>query len=420
MVRSIALVDGNNFYVSCERVFRPDLENKPVVVLSNNDGCAVARSNEVKALGIKMGSPWFQMRHLAKQHGIVALSSNYALYADMSNRMMNVLSTFSPIQEVYSIDECFLELTGFDDIRERAYDIRRTVGQYVGLPVCVGIGPSKTLAKLANHVAKKHPRSKGVFDFNVLNDRQQESVLSSIEINEVWGIGRKLTASLNAEGVMNVLQLREADLKSMRARYGVVMEKTISELRGISCIDIQETEQPKKQIISSRSFGQTVTEIEDLQDALSHFITNAALKLRQQNSVAGILQVFIMTDRFRKDHPQYSPAISLPLPVPTCNTTLLSKWAAVGLKQIFKTGFRYKKAGVILSEISDQAIQQADLFSSPDEQTDLMETIDSINGRFGKGAIKLAEDGSRMRWAMRQEKKSPGYTTDWNEIAICK
>jgi DNA polymerase V len=420
MVRSIALVDGNNFYVSCERVFRPDLENKPVVVLSNNDGCAVARSNEVKALGIKMGSPWFQMRHLAKQHGIVALSSNYALYADMSNRMMNVLSTFSPIQEVYSIDECFLELTGFDDIRERAYDIRRTVGQYVGLPVCVGIGPSKTLAKLANHVAKKHPRSKGVFDFNVLNDRQQESVLSSIEINEVWGIGRKLTASLNAEGVMNVLQLREADLKSMRARYGVVMEKTISELRGISCIDIQETEQPKKQIISSRSFGQTVTEIEDLQDALSHFITNAALKLRQQNSVAGILQVFIMTDRFRKDHPQYSPAISLPLPVPTCNTTLLSQWAAIGLKQIFKTGFRYKKAGVILSEISDQAIQQPDLFSSADEQSDLMETIDSINGRFGKGAIKLAEDGSRMRWAMRQEKKSPGYTTDWDEIAICK
>ena len=420
MVRSIALVDGNNFYVSCERVFRPDLENKPVVVLSNNDGCAVARSNEVKALGIKMGSPWFQMRHLAKQHGIVALSSNYALYADMSNRMMNVLSTFSPIQEVYSIDECFLELTGFDDIRERAYDIRRTVGQYVGLPVCVGIGPSKTLAKLANHVAKKHPRSKGVFDFNALNDRQQESVLSSIEINEVWGIGRKLTASLNAEGVMNVLQLREADLKSMRARYGVVMEKTISELRGISCIDIQEAEQPKKQIISSRSFGQTVTEIEDLQDALSHFITNAALKLRQQNSVAGILQVFIMTDRFRKDHPQYSPAISLPLPVPTCNTTLLSQWAAVGLKQIYKSGFRYKKAGVILSEISDQAIQQPDLFSSADEQSDLMETIDSINGRFGKGAIKLAEDGSRMRWAMRQETKSPGYTTDWDEIAICK
>ncbi len=419
MVRSIALVDGNNFYVSCERVFRPDLENKPVVVLSNNDGCAVARSNEVKALGIKMGSPWFQMRHLAKQHGIVALSSNYALYADMSNRMMNVLSTFSPIQEVYSIDECFLELTGFDDIRERAYDIRRTVGQYVGLPVCIGIGPSKTLAKLANHVAKKHPRSKGVFDFNALNDRQQESVLSSIEINEVWGIGRKLTASLNADGVMNVLQLREADLKSMRARYGVVMEKTISELRGVSCIDIQETEQPKKQIISSRSFGQTVTEIEDLQDALSHFITNAALKLRHQNSVAGILQVFIMTDRFRKDHPQYSPAISLPLPVPTCNTTLLSQWAAVGLKQIYKSGFRYKKAGVILSEISDQAIQQPDLFSSPDEQSDLMETIDSINGRFGKGAIKLAEDGSRMRWAMRQEKKSPGYTTDWDEIATC-
>jgi len=419
MVQSIALIDCNNFYVSCERVFRPDLENKPVVVLSNNDGCAVARSDEVKALGVKMGDPWFNMKDLAKRHNITALSSNYALYADMSNRVMSILSEFSPKQEVYSIDECFLDMSGMADSRKIAYDMRQKIGQCLGIPVCVGIGPTKTLAKLANHVSKKHPRSKGVFDYNLLNDRQQQSVLNSLDVGEVWGIGRKLSASLQEDGIHTVLRLRDAEPRTMRTKYGVVMEKIIAELRGTSCIDIQEVEPPKKQIISSRSFGNTVTEIDDLEDALAHFITTAALKLRRQASIAGILQVFIMTDRFREDQPQYNPSISLPLPIATADTIELNQWAIIGLQAIFRTGYRYKKAGVILSDISNQCIVQTDLFASAQSNSELIQVMDELNNRFGKGTLKLSKDGSTKNWAMRQENKSPGYTTDWDGVASC-
>jgi DNA polymerase V len=420
MVRSLALVDCNNFYVSCERVFRPDLDGKPVVVLSNNDGCVVARSNEVKALGVKMGEPWFKMKQLAAQHGIVAFSSNYALYADMSNRVMSMLAQFSPVQEIYSIDECFLDLTGFNDIRSRAYDIRRTILQCVGITVCVGIGPTKTLSKLGNHIAKKHPRSKGVFDYNQLDARQQASVLGNLQVNDVWGIGRRLTQSLNAQGVATVLQLRDADIASMRSKYGVVMAKSIRELRGEACIEIEEVTPAKQQIISSRSFGQPVTEIADLQDAIAHFITNAALKLRKQDSIAGLLQVFIMTDRFRDDRPQYNPSYSLPLPMATDDTMTLHHWACKGLDAIFKTGHQYKKAGVILGDIAHKSIVQTDLFESTPETTELMLTMDSLNRRFGKGAIRLSQDGSKRPWAMRQDRKSPEYTTNWDEMAVCR
>jgi DNA polymerase V len=417
--RSIALVDCNNFYVSCERVFRPDLEGKPVVVLSNNDGCVVARSNEVKALGVKMAEPWFKLKDLAKRHGIIAFSSNYALYADMSNRVMTMLSQFSPIQEIYSIDECFLDLTGFDDIRSRAYEIRRAVLQCLGITVCVGIGTTKTLAKLANHVAKKHPRSKGVFDYNRLDERQKSSILGQLEVKEVWGIGRKLSKSLNAQGIETVVQLRDADAASMRRRYGVVMEKTIKELRGDSCIEIEDVTPARQQIMSSRSFGQPVTELADLQDAVAHFMTNAALKLRQQNSVAGMVQVFIMTDRFREDRPQYNPSFSLPLPMATDDTMALNRWAAKGLGAIFKPGYQYKKAGVMLSEIGHKSVVQSDMFETSQETPELMLAMDGLNRRFGKGTIKLSQDGSKRSWAMRQDQKSPDYTTNWDELPRC-
>jgi DNA polymerase V len=419
MQQSIALVDCNNFYVSCERVFRPDLENKPVVVLSNNDGCVVARSGEVKALGINMGEPWFKIRDAARRHGIIAFSSNYALYADMSNRVMNVLSAFSPHQEVYSIDESFLDLTGFADVRGHAREIRKTVRRHLGIPVCVGIGPTKTLSKLANHVAKKHPRSEGVFDYNVLTGSQRQSVLKNIGVNDVWGIGKKLSASLHAQGIETVLQLRDANAKGMRAKHGVVMERIIAELNGISCIGVTDIDPPKKQIVSSRSFGQTVEDIDDLKDAIAHFVTNAALKLRAQGSVAGIVQVFIMTDRFRNDQPQYNPSMSLPIPVPTDDSLLISQWAGRGLDAIFRKGYFYKKAGVILSEISDKSLAQTDMFA-PIRKPELMHAMDSVNARFGKGALRLSQDGSRRSWSMRQENRSPEYTTRWDEVAVCR
>jgi len=332
---------------------------------------------------------------------------------------MNVLSAFSPHQEVYSIDESFLDLTGFADVRGHAREIRKTVRRHLGIPVCVGIGPTKTLSKLANHVAKKHPRSEGVFDYNVLTGSQRQSVLKNIGVNDVWGIGKKLSASLHAQGIETVLQLRDANAKGMRAKHGVVMERIIAELNGISCIGVTDIDPPKKQIVSSRSFGQTVEDIDDLKDAIAHFVTNAALKLRAQGSVAGIVQVFIMTDRFRNDQPQYNPSMSLPIPVPTDDSLLISQWAGRGLDAIFRKGYFYKKAGVILSEISDKSLAQTDMFA-PIRKPELMHAMDSVNARFGKGALRLSQDGSRRSWSMRQENRSPEYTTRWDEVAVCR
>jgi DNA polymerase V len=418
-VNSIALVDCNNFFVSCERVFRPDLQNKPVVVLSNNDGNVISRSNEAKALGVKMGVPLFKIRDLVRQHQIKVFSSNYALYADMSNRVMAILSEYSPTQEIYSVDESFLNLTGFNDIRERSKAIRERVFRDTNIPVCIGLGRSKTLAKLSNFVAKRHPKSFGVFNINLLSPAQVNSVLTNIPTEEIWGIGRKLTASLNEFGIDTVLQLRDADVASMRKRFGLVMEKTIRELRGESCIDMEDVAPAKKQIISSRSFGQLVSEIEDLQDALAHFVSNAAKKLRDQHSIAGMMHVFIMTDRFREDRPQHCPSISIPMTTPTANIMTLQQWAVTGLKSIFKSGYQYKKAGVMLSEITHESTFQGDLFAPEPEDPTIMRVIDAMNKRYGKGTVKLSQDGSRQTWKMRQEHKSPAYTTDWDELPKC-
>jgi DNA polymerase V len=420
-MRAIALVDCNNFYVSCERVFRPDLQNKPVVVLSNNDGCVVSRSNEAKALGIKMGVPLFQIREQVKQHGIHVFSSNYVLYADMSQRVMTLLRDFAPEQEVYSIDESFLELSGLDDTAERMLTMRQQILRCTGIPVCVGVGASKTLAKLANFVAKRHPRSRGVFDFNRLNSSQLDSVLRNIPVEEIWGIGRKLSASLEALGICYALQLRDADTPSLRQRFGVVMEKTIRELRGEACIEFEEIAPAKQQIINSRSFGHKVTELADLEDALSHFISNAAKKLRDQKSVASMLQIFILTDRFRQDQEQYSPHLAIPLITPSANTITLQSYAMQGLRSIYRTGYQYKKAGVILSDITPASRYQGDLFAPATKKNNpqLMQTLDNINQRYGKGSLKLSRDGSRQTWKMRQENKSPEYTTNWAELPVC-
>ena len=417
---TIALIDVNNFYVSAERVLNPKLEGVPVVVLSNNDGCAVARSAEVKALGVKMGEPWFKLKDLARKHGIIALSSNYALYADMSNRVMSVLHDFSPRQEVYSIDECFLDMEGMPgDLTVTGQTIRHRIKQWVGLPVCVGIASTKTLAKLANHVAKKRPQYDGVCNFKTMSAEQIDDILASIEIGEVWGIGRKLTAQLQAGGVLTVKQLRDFDVTRLRKRFGVVMERTVRELRGESCLEMVDVTPAKQQIISSRSFGRYVTDIKELEEAVSTYMSRAAEKLRRQHLVAATAYVYIRTNPHKEGEPQYSPGMMVALPQATNDTRELVNAVLVCLRRIYREEFRYQKAGVMLSDITPDNIYQGDLFtvrSTSPRDTRLMSTLDQINLRMGKSAIKLGSDGVGQSWKMKTGNKSPAYTTQWDEL----
>ena len=285
MSHDIALVDGNNFYVSCERAFNPALEQRPVVVLSNNDGCVVSRSNEAKALGIKMGVPYFEVKHLTKSHGLIWLSSNYTLYGDMSARMMSILGAFAPEQEIYSIDECFLDFTGMvvDQIA-RGRKMRATVRQYIGIQTCVGIGPSKTMAKLANHIAKKQPQFRGVFAWSALTATEQDAMMAGLEVGEVWGIGRRLNAQLDNLGIRSALDLKQADPAAMRRRFSVVMERTIAELNGVACLDLEDVAPRKEQIMCSRSFGRPVTDLADLKEAVMSYTVRAAARMREQSS----------------------------------------------------------------------------------------------------------------------------------------
>jgi DNA polymerase V len=417
MTRQIALVDCNNFYVSCERLFRPDLKNTPVVVLSNNDGCVVSRSNEAKAIGIKMGQPWFECKQLAEEHGILALSSNYALYADLSNRVMSILAEYSHRTEVYSIDECFVDLTGMAKLRDTSYQVRERVLQWTGLPVCVGIGPTKTLAKLANHVAKKHPRSRGVFNYNDLTDAQQTKLLSQITVDEVWGVGRRLTKRLSVHGITTVQDLRTAHTPTLRAEFGVAMEKTQRELQGTACIELEDHVPDKQQIISSRSFGKPVTSLPVLQDALSVFAATACEKLRAQNSHAALAQVFLMTNRFKPDLPQYNPSMAVPLPMPTNDSLVINRWVQHVAELLWRDGYQYKKAGIMLGDILPVQVLQTDLLEPVETSaTKLMQAIDGLNSRYGRGTIKVSTGGLRDEWAMRQERKSPNYTTQWDAV----
>lgn len=419
--RHIALIDVNNFYVSCERVFNPKLAGKPVVVLSNNDGCAVARSNEVKALGIPMGAPWFKMKDLAKQHGIIALSSNYALYADMSNRVMSILRGFSPDQEVYSIDESFLDLTGFQsrDLIQYGQQMRRRILKWTGLPVCVGIGSTKTLAKLANHCAKKRPVFNGVCNFNAMSHLELEQILSELPVGEIWGVGGKLAPKLEALGFKSVLDLKRANPEILRRQFSVVMEKTIRELNGTVCMELEDAPPPRKQILSSRSFGMPVRDHVSLAESITLYISRAAEKLRLQQSFAGSVYVYIRTSPFKPDDPFYSNGMTIPLTTPTDDTRQLVNVALWGLKQLYRPNYNYAKAGVMLSELVPIQGVQGDLFSQikvNPKSSALMSAIDGINRKMGKDAIKLASEGFSRPWKMRQENKSPCFTTNWNEI----
>ena len=424
--RAIALIDVNNFYVSCERVFNPKLEGKPVIVLSNNDGCAIARSNEGKALGVKMGAPWFQLQALAREQGILAYSSNYTLYADMSNRVMQILSQFSPQQEVYSIDECFLDLSGFRtrNLSQYGQDIKRRIRQWTGLPVCVGIGATKTLAKLANHIAKKNPEFNGVCDLNAMSAEQRDAWFARLPVAEIWGVGPRLAPKLNALGILRVLDLKRADPASLRARFSVMMEKTLRELNGTVCIELEEMAPDKKQIISSRSFGIPVADLDSLKESVTLYASRAAEKLRRQDSCAGAIHVFIRTSPHHPKQPYYGNTFTVALPSPTDDTLKLVRTALWALKRIYQPGYRYQKAGVMLCNLVPRGGCQTDLFArqdaTPGQPDKLMTMLDAVNRKMGRQSLVLAAQGFRQPWKMKQGNRTPRYTTCWEEMAVAR
>ncbi len=426
-----ALVDGNNFYVSCERAFRPMLKSRPVVVLSNNDGCAISRSNEAKGLGIRMGAPWFECRQLAEDHGVVALSANFTLYGDMSDRMMAIAAGLGHEQEIYSIDESFINVQGIrGDMTKRGQAIRERILQGIGIPTGIGFGPTKTLAKLANHVAKSADRKPGsypvefarVCDLGALPSADFDAVLAATNVDEVWGIGRRIAKQLNDEGVMNVLQLVQIDPGTIRRRWSVVMERTVRELQGQQCMTMENQPQPKKEIAYTRSFGQPVQSLHELTQALTEFASGAAGKLRKQNGLAGQISVFIHTSPFRPP-PHYSRSAIVPLRRPTSDTHLLVKAAVTGLQAIYKPGFNYIKAGVMLLDLQDASIEQKELNLEPEPAArgQLMATMDKLNDRYGRGTVVVASagmEGKQASWAMRQELLTPQYTTRWEDLPV--
>jgi DNA polymerase V len=420
----IALADANNFYVSCERVFRPDLIGKPVGVLSNNDSIFVARSQEVKALGIKMGTPVFQVQHLIDRHKIRLFSSNYTLYAEFSVRVMSLLEEFAPSVEVYSIDEAFLDLTGVCDQDPIAYGhrIKKAVFRATGIPVCVGIGPTKTLAKLANFAAKKWKQTGGVLDLS--DPQRREKLMRIVPVGEVWGIGARTAAKLNQLGIHTVWDLACQPADRIHNQFNIVIARTVLELNGVSCLEWEEITPDKQQIVCSRSFSRRLTEYRELAEALAAFGSRAAEKLRGQNSVAGGLTIFLRTNPFNPQEPQYQRVASTRLPTPTQDTRVIVGAANRLLKEIFRAGYNYQKCGVQLSHIQPATLpEQMDLFEreafAHTESEKLMQTVDRINRRFPKG-IGIAAAGFRQDWQPKAERISKRYTTDWRELVIVR
>lgn len=413
----IALVDCNNFYVSCERVFRPDWKNRPVGVLSNNDGCIISRSNELKAAGIPMGAPYFKYRQQLNEMQAVILSSNYALYGDMSARVMQTLAQFTPYMEVYSIDEAWLDLTGIasDALESYAGNILTTAIQHTGIPVSVGIGSTKVRAKLANRWCKKQSIIGSVFDLEA--HAHQEELLQQTKVEDIWGIGRKLAARLYQDGIITAAQLRDASPDAIRRRYNVVMQRIVLELRGIACLQ-EEDVAPKKQIIVSRSFGRRVTALEELEEAVAVYISRAAEKLRLQDSACGMLHVSLRTGRHNPQDPYYSTGKSVQFAVATSDTRRLGKAAKNIIQTLYRSGYRYAKAGVMLYDIVPAVGVQTNLFDKVDDlrSQQLMHTIDALNKRYGRNTLFLASTNTHHGWAMQRNNISPSYTTEWNGL----
>ena len=429
----LALIDGNNFYCSCERVFQPWLQNRPLVVLSNNDGCAIARSDEAKALGIKMGAPWFKIRHLEEEAGLVALSANFALYGDMSDRMMTLAAGLGQNQEVYSIDESFVDLSGIrGDLVRRARTIRQRIHQWIGIPTCIGIAPTKTLAKLANAIAKSAERKPGSYPahhaqichLGACTPEELQALMQATEVGDVWGVGRKIGAQLREHGIHTALDLQRMNPAAAKAGWSVVLEKTVRELNGTPCIEFEDEPPAKQQIACTRSFGQPITELHELQEAITEFACRAAEKLRKQNSHTGQLMAFIRTSPVREKDPQYSRSASLPLPSPTSDSAHITQAANAIVKRLYKSGFKYAKAGVMLMDLQPATRQQLTLdldADMPENRIRLMQAMDQINRRYGRGSLVLGSAGgigAKPVWGMKQERLSSGFTTDWRGLAV--
>lgn len=412
----LALVDCNNFYASCERLFQPRLKGQPVVVLSNNDGCVIARSNEAKALGVGMGDPWHLNKQKFEKHGVIVRSSNYTLYGDISGRVVSVLREFSPQLEVYSIDEAFLSFDGFADLAGHARALRSRVLQWTGIPVSVGIAPTKMLAKAANRVAKKAADCDGVHA--LLSEAEQTRALEGFALTDLWGIAERLAARLGEIGIRTPLQLRDADPSLVRERMGVVIERMVLELRGVPTQSLTLTTPANKTILASRSFGRAVVERQELEESICTHVARAAEKLRRQNLVAGAVMVFVTTNKFKTEDRQYAASRTVELSVASADTMTLSNAALTAAARLWRPGYRYKKAGITLLALGQSHNVQSDLWCQADtpKSKALMRVLDAINAEHGRDTLKLAASGIERGWGLRSGQRSPHYTTDWDDL----
>ena len=420
LLQSIALIDCNSFYASCERIFNPKLLNKPIVVLSNNDGCIITRSAEAKALGIKMGEPYFKAKKIIEKNNVKVFSSNYSLYGDISQRVMEILLGFSPEVEIYSIDEAFLNFKGFKNHELLTYckHIRQTIKQWVGIPVSIGVGSTKTLSKIANHLAKKEADYEGICILK--GDEKIEEALNRIEIGDVWGIGRRLSKFLRNYEVRTAKQFAFLDRRWIRKNMGVVGEKIQLELCGVSCLDLELLPSPKKSCCVSRSFSRPIEKIEELQESIANYGSRVAEKIREEGLIAQSMSIFVLTNHFNKKEKQYSSSIKLQLDYPTSDSKLIVKRAVEGIKRIYKEGYRYKKAGIILYELHNSSSVRGLLDYDRSRSDSLMKSLDEINYRYGSSTLRLAAEGVRRSWHMRREKVSPCYTTSFDQLMIVK
>lgn len=414
--RQIALVDCNNFYVSCERVFNPAWAHRPLGVLSNNDGCLVSRSEELKAAGIPMGVPYFKQRERLKAMGAVVVSSNYALYGDMSARVMATLSQFVPEMEVYSIDEAWLDLSGMPSVDGYARTIAATTYQHTGIPVSIGIGATKVLAKVANRICKQLNPPGRVFHLG--NDPQR---LASVPVEDLWGVGKRWAKRLRAEGIQTALDLRDVDERRVKSRYGVVLQRLILELRGIPCLAFEEIK-PKKQIICSRSFGRRVLDLDPLLQAIAAHATRAGEKLRSQALVCGVLQCTIRSGRFNPQEVFFNESALIHFASPTADTRRLIRAACEGVRRIYQPGPRYAKARVMLLDLSPADAQQQNLLTQTDDEQSgrLMQMVDELNRRYGRRTLFFASEAGPPTWKMNQNYRTPAFTTRWDELPMVR
>ncbi|NWJ46763.1 MAG: Y-family DNA polymerase [Chloroflexi bacterium] len=418
---ALALVDCNNFYVSAERVFQPRLEGKPVVVLSNNDGNIVARSNEAKKLGLKMGEPYFKRKAFLEEQGVAVFSSNYTCYADMSARVMETLQGFGTELEIYSIDEAFMRLPEMSAAQRLDFcrEVRAQVKRCTGIPVSVGVARTKTLAKLANERAKKDPWFEGVLDISEWGEEELDKLLAATEVEDIWGVGSQWATLLRHYGYCSAFDLKYAPERWVGKQLSVLAARTVLELRGVGCIPLELAVSPKKALVSSRSFGQAVESVGELKEAVSSYTARLGEKLRRQGSAASVLQVFVRTSPFRVDEPQYAGHITLPLPQPTNYTPALTHYACIGLEKIYRAGYRYHKAGVLVTGLSQQGVQLSyfgEGVGQIEQQGRLMETVDSLNRRYGRNTLRLGSAGIGQEWQMKRGRVSPPYTTSWEDL----